>query len=59
MSTHAEEIHSHGPGVPTFAKVWVALLVMTGVEVLLAYMQTPMMIMLTENPAAPAEEQKA
>ena len=47
MSTHAEEIHSHGPGIPTFAKVWVALLGMTAIEVFLAYMQTPMMIMLT------------
>ena len=48
MSTHVEEIHSHdGPGIPTFAKVWVALLVMTGVEVLLAYEQMPTLIMLT------------
>ena len=47
MSTHVEEIHSHGPGIPTFAKVWVTLLALTAVEVFLAYMQTPMMIMLT------------
>jgi cytochrome c oxidase subunit 4 len=47
MSTDVEAIHSDGPGVPTFAKVWVALLVMTAIEVFLAYMQTPMMIMLT------------
>ena len=47
MSTHVEEIQSHGPGIPTFAKVWVALLAMTAIEVFLAYMQTPMMIMLT------------
>jgi cytochrome c oxidase subunit 4 len=47
MSAHVEEIQSHGPGIPTFAKVWIALLVLTGVEVFLAYMQTPMMIMLT------------
>jgi cytochrome c oxidase subunit IV len=46
MSTTVEEIHSHGPTIPTFAKVWIALLVLTGVEVFLAYMQTPMMIML-------------
>ena len=49
MSAHVEEIHSHsdGPGVLTFAKVWVALLVMTGAEVLLAYEQVPTLIMLT------------
>ena len=47
MSTHVEEIHDHGPGIPTFARVWVALLAMTAIEVFLAYMQTPMMIMLT------------
>jgi len=38
MSTHVEELHEqHGPGIPTFAKVWVALLVLTGAEVFLAY----------------------
>src|ERR1700756_3414659 len=48
MSTHVQEFPvSHGPGIPTFAKVWIALLVMTAIEVFLAYMQTPMMIMLT------------
>src|ERR1039458_4923350 len=47
MSTHVEETHIHGPGIPTFAKVWAALLAMTAIEVFLAYMQTPMMIMLT------------
>ena len=48
MSTHVvEEIHSHGPGIPTFAKVWIALLVMTGAEVFLAYEQVPTLIMLT------------
>jgi cytochrome c oxidase subunit IV len=47
MSAHVEEIHSHGPGIPTFAKVWAALLVMTGAEVLLAYEQVPTLIMLT------------
>ena len=30
MSTHVEEIQTHGPGIPTFAKIWVALLVLTG-----------------------------
>jgi cytochrome c oxidase subunit 4 len=47
MSTHIEEIQSHGPGIPTFAKVWVALLVLTGAEVFLAYEQVPLLIMLT------------
>ena len=47
MSTYVEETHSDGPGIPTFAKVWAALVAMTAVEVFLAYMQTPMTIMLT------------
>jgi cytochrome c oxidase subunit 4 len=47
MSTHAEEIHVHSPSVPTFAKVWIALLAMTAVEVFLAYEQVPTLIMLT------------
>ena len=47
MSEHVEEMTVHGPGIPTFAKVWAALLLLTGVEVLLAYLQTPMLIMLT------------
>ncbi len=47
MSTHVEEIHSHAPGIPTFAKVWIALLVMTAAEVFLAYEQVPTLIMLT------------
>ena len=47
MSSHAEETVHHGPGVPVFAKVWVALLVLTGIEVLLAYLQAPVAIMLT------------
>ena len=48
MSTHTEEaVHHHGPTIPTFAKVWVTLLVLTGAEVLLAYEQVPILIMLT------------
>src|ERR1700681_1621956 len=48
MSTHTEEVHeTHGPGIPTFANVWITLLVMTGAEVLLAYEQVPTLIMLT------------
>jgi cytochrome c oxidase subunit IV len=47
MSAHVEEIHSHGPSTLTFGKVWIALLVMTAVEVFLAYEQVPTLIMLT------------
>jgi cytochrome c oxidase subunit IV len=48
MSAHAEEIHEHpAVGIPTFVKVWIALLVLTGIEVLLAYEQVPTHIMLT------------
>ena len=48
MSTHVGS-YRHGAGATTvtFAKVWVALLVLTGVEVLLAYEQVPTLIMLT------------
>src|SRR5271169_1661610 len=49
MSAHAEQIEHIGetPTTVTFAKVWIALLVMTGIEVLLAYEQVPLLIMLT------------
>src|SRR5215470_4570748 len=48
MSEHVEEIHEHPQvGIPTFAKVWVMLLLLTAVEVVLAYEQVPTMIMLT------------
>ena len=47
MSEHVEEMTVHGPGIPTFAKIWAALLILTAVEVLLAYLQTPLLIMLT------------
>jgi cytochrome c oxidase subunit IV len=48
MSTHAEPIgHVATATTATFAKVWIALLAMTGIEVLLAYEQVPTMIMLT------------
>ena len=36
-----------GGTTTTFAKVWIVLLVLTGVEVLLAYEQVPTLIMLT------------
>jgi len=47
MSAHVEEIAHPAVGIPTFTKVWVALLVLTGIEVFLAYEQVPTMIMLT------------
>ena len=48
MSAHVEEVHEHPPvGIPTFAKIWVALLVLTAIEVFLAYEQVPTLIMLT------------
>ena len=47
MSAHAEETAHVGGSTVTFAKVWVVLLVLTGVEVLLAYEQVPTLIMLT------------
>jgi cytochrome c oxidase subunit IV len=47
MSAHTEEIAHAGASIGTFAKVWIALLVLTGAEVLLAYEQVPTMIMLT------------
>src|SRR5437764_9061106 len=47
MSTNIEQMEHHGATTGTFAKVWVTLLVLTAVEVFLAYEQVPMMIMLT------------
>ena len=47
ISTHTEHIHDRGATIPTFAKVWVTLLALTGVEVFLAYEQVPTLIMLT------------
>src|SRR5215470_14236959 len=48
MSAHEEALQDHPQvGIPTFAKVWVALLVLTGIEVFLAYEQVPTLIMLT------------
>jgi cytochrome c oxidase subunit 4 len=37
----------HGASTLTFSKVWIVLLVLTGVEVFLAYEQLPTLIMLT------------
>jgi cytochrome c oxidase subunit 4 len=48
MSTHTEEVeHITGATTVTFSKVWIVLLVLTGIEVFLAYEQLPTMIMLT------------
>src|ERR1700752_3018226 len=47
MSSHAEEVPHIGATTSTFAKVWIALLIMTGIEVFLAYEQVPTLIMLT------------
>jgi cytochrome c oxidase subunit 4 len=47
MSDHVEEVAHAGATISTFAKVWIALLVLTLGEVLLAYEQVPTMIMLT------------
>jgi cytochrome c oxidase subunit 4 len=49
MSMHAEEVEEHiaGATTKTFMVVWIALLVMTGVEVFLAYEQIPVLIFLT------------
>jgi cytochrome c oxidase subunit IV len=47
MSTNIEEMEHHGATPAAFMKVWITLLVLTGVEVFLAYEQVPLMIMLT------------
>ena len=47
MSAHSEEVEHVGATTGTFAKVWLALLAMTGIEVFLAYEQVPTLIMLT------------
>jgi cytochrome c oxidase subunit 4 len=45
---HPEAIeHAAGATTATFARVWVSLLALTGIEVLLAYEQVPALIMLT------------
>ena len=45
MSAHIEEAE-HGT-IKSFSVVWIILLVLTAVEVFLAYMQVPPLIMLT------------
>src|SRR5690349_5058985 len=44
---HSESSAEHtGASIMTFSKVWIVLLVLTGVEVFLAYKQLPVLIML-------------
>jgi cytochrome c oxidase subunit IV len=48
MSAHTEQVeHIEGATTMTFGKVWIALLVLTGIEVFLCYEQLPTLIMLT------------
>jgi cytochrome c oxidase subunit 4 len=48
MSAHSETIdHVDGATTKAFITVWFALLIMTGVEVFLAYEQIPVVIFLT------------
>jgi cytochrome c oxidase subunit IV len=49
MSTHShtEEVQHAGATIGTFSKVWIVLLVLTAIEVYLAYIQLPTMLMLT------------
>jgi cytochrome c oxidase subunit 4 len=49
MSDHAQA-EQHAPAGATtkvFMAIWIALLVLTGIEVFLAYMHTPLVLMLT------------
>jgi len=47
MSEHAETAEHVGGTTQSFIYVWIALLVMTGIEIFLAYEQVPTLIMLT------------
>jgi len=47
MNAHSEELEHVGGTTATFAKVWLALLAMTGIEVFLAYEQVGVLLMLT------------
>lgn len=48
MSTHEEAVEQHVPGsTKLFVWVWVALLVMTGIETFLAYERLALLLMLT------------
>jgi cytochrome c oxidase subunit 4 len=47
MSEHAETAEHVGGTTQSFVYIWIALLMMTGVEIFLAYEQVPTLIMLT------------
>src|SRR4051812_35889483 len=48
MSTHTEQVeHIAGATTGTFGKVWVTLLLLTGIEAFLCYKQLPTITMLT------------
>jgi cytochrome c oxidase subunit 4 len=47
MDAHSEHVEHAGATTGAFIKVWIALLVLTAVEVFLAYIQLPTLIMLT------------
>ena len=47
MSTHTEHHEHAGPSVATFSKVWIALLVLTALEVWFCYIQFGTVMMLT------------
>jgi len=47
MDAHTEEAVVVQATTRTFVNVWIALLVMTGIEVFLAYEQIPVLIFLT------------
>src|SRR5689334_20358684 len=48
MSTPTEQFeHIHGATTGTFSKIWIILLVLTGIEVYLCYIQLATLIMLT------------
>jgi len=48
MSVHTEAAeHVNGATTKAFVNVWFALLIMTGIEVFLAYEQIPVLIFLT------------
>jgi cytochrome c oxidase subunit IV len=48
MSVHTEQVeHIEGATTATFSKIWVVLLLLTGIEVFLCYKQLPTVTMLT------------
>jgi cytochrome c oxidase subunit IV len=47
MSDHTQALEHVGGTTKLFMYIWVALLVMTGIEIFIAYEQLPTLIMLT------------